>query len=126
MPLIVKKSPLRAVQMHRRFSLRLPIPITENRSDLEGRLIGFAKNISAGGLFVQTREPLGMGSKVSITFSLPSGEMKVNCRAEVVWRRARDPYSAYEAGMGLKFLDLDYQTQTLIDSFVREQSALLA
>ena len=107
--------------MYRRYQFRLPVPVTEDRGDAEGQLLGFAKNISAGGLFISAKDPPAVGSVFKLKFKLPGGETTVACQGEVVWRRERDPYSAYDSGMGVRFVNLDYRFQAVIDSFVREK-----
>ena len=74
-----------------------------------GMGLGIARNISEGGMFVETRAPQPIGSQVRITFPADSGEMA--CLAEVWYvchLLGRTPASERGPlalrGMGVRFL----------------------
>lgn len=74
-----------------------------------GMGLGIARNISEGGMFVETRAPQPIGSQVRITFPADAGEM--SCVAEVRYvchLLGRSPTSAALPlalrGMGVRFL----------------------
>jgi hypothetical protein len=74
-----------------------------------GMGLGIARNISEGGMFVETRVPQPIGSHVRITFPADAGEM--TCVAEVRYvchllGRTPSPRAATLAlrGMGVRFL----------------------
>ncbi len=74
-----------------------------------GTGLGIARNISEGGMFVETRTPQPIGSQVRITFPSESGEMA--CVAEVRYvchLLGRVPVSQRGPlalrGMGVRFL----------------------
>ena len=76
-----------------------------------GMGLGIARNISEGGMFVETRAPQPIGSQVRITFPADSGEMA--CLAEVryvchlmgkVGEERATPRVAAVRGMGVRFL----------------------
>lgn len=74
-----------------------------------GMGLGIARNISEGGMFVETRAPQPIGTQVRITFPSDSGEMA--CVAEVRYvchllGRAAEPHRGPLAlrGMGVRFL----------------------
>lgn len=73
-----------------------------------GMGLGIARNISEGGMFVETRAPQPIGSQVRITFPADSGEMA--CLAEVRYvchllGRARVGAGPLVLrGMGVRFL----------------------
>ncbi len=74
-----------------------------------GGAMGIARNISEGGLFVETRDPQPLGSQVRVTFPSPSGEMtavaEVRYVCHLLGRAASDAltHSAVH-GMGVRFL----------------------
>lgn len=59
---------------------------------------GLTKNISKGGIFIETRNPLGVGKIVTLVISRTKIEKGVMLKGEVVHRRPE--------GFGLKFLSL--------------------
>ena len=74
-----------------------------------GMGLGIARNISEGGMFVETRAPQPIGSQVRITFPSDAGEMA--CLAEVRYvchllgrAAASQPGPLALRGMGVRFL----------------------
>jgi PilZ domain len=73
-----------------------------------GMGLGIARNISEGGMFVETRAPQPIGSQVRITFPAESGEMA--CLAEVRYvchllgRATAAAGPLVLRGMGVRFL----------------------
>ncbi|GAB4295834.1 MAG: hypothetical protein Kow0090_10870 [Myxococcota bacterium] len=106
--------------MFRRFVFKLPVPVLDDGGDSDGALIGYAKNISAGGVFVKTTSPSSPGRVIKMRLDVPGSGISVRCTGEVVWNRQKDPYSPYDSGMGIKFLDLDEKLKAAIDNYVRE------
>jgi PilZ domain. len=49
-----------------------------------GNAFGIARNISEGGMFIETLDPYPLGSQLSITFSFPGNEMEMTATGEVV------------------------------------------
>jgi len=71
--------------------------------------MGVARNISEGGLFVETRDPEPLGSQVRVTFPSQSGEMtavgEVRYVCHLVGRAGGDALThAAVHGMGVRFL----------------------
>jgi PilZ domain len=74
-----------------------------------GMGLGIARNISEGGMFVETRAPQPIGTQLRITFPSDSGEMA--CIAEVRYvchllgrTTAASPGPLALRGMGVRFL----------------------
>lgn len=71
--------------------------------------LGIARNISDGGLFVETRAPQPIGSQVRITFPSDAGEMVAVAEVRYVCHllgraRTATPGPLALRGMGLRFL----------------------
>ena len=49
-----------------------------------GTAFGIARNISEGGMFIETPDPYPLGSRMQVTFSLPGGDAEMTALAEVV------------------------------------------
>jgi type IV pilus assembly protein PilZ len=60
------------------------------------RLSGRAKDLSIGGMYVQTATPLPFGSEVVVHLTLPGQKAPMSLPAVVRWSRAPE-------GMGLQF-----------------------
>lgn len=93
----------------RRLAPRLDKVIRVYLEGERGMGLGIARNISEGGMFVETRAPQPIGSHVRITFPSDAGEM--SCVAEVRYvchLLGRTPASERGPlalrGMGVRFL----------------------
>lgn len=69
---------------------------------------GFIKNISSGGLFLYTHEPLPIGSEINVRFTIPNFPQPIVARALVRWIRPyRQDTQDSVPGMGVQFLSID-------------------
>ena len=75
--------------------------------------IRVTRDVSAGGLFLNMRFPLPVGSELSVSFRLYPAEPAVACRARVTFARVG-------VGMGIQFLDLPEGARRLLERFVDE------
>jgi hypothetical protein len=74
-----------------------------------GMGLGIARNISEGGMFVETRAPQPIGSQVRITFPSESGEMTAIAEVRYVCHllgggRTADRGPLALRGMGVRFM----------------------
>ncbi len=81
-----------------------------------GVAVGVARNISEGGMFVETRDPQPLGTQVRITFQSLGGEMTAVAEVRYVCHlmgsvadAESSPRRAAVRGMGLRFLYFDVQ-----------------
>ena len=80
-------------------------------------LVAFSSNLSAGGLFVETTQPLAVGQAVSLQLTIP-GSGPIPVQGVVVWSRPQ-PSEGKPAGMGIRFSEpLDVQHGEAIDRIV--------
>ncbi len=98
---------LRAVEnrFHIRFNKAFPVIVV---SELYGDTRAVARNISAGGMFIEMADPLPLGSVITICF--PAGEGELRARGEVKHHycfnygdETGEP--AVARGIGLRFLE---------------------
>ncbi len=88
--------------IHHRMTERRKFPRAPLATQIEhaaGTLIGFSKDISLGGMFIETSEPLVVGSKVNLLFHIDSTGAAVPAKAEVL-------YEVFKVGVGVRFLDV--------------------
>ena len=71
----------------------------------------FSRNVSVGGMFLATKEPLPTGAQTTLRFPLDDGGPVIVANAEV-------RYSARKNGMGVKFAVLKPEDQNRIDLYV--------
>jgi c-di-GMP-binding flagellar brake protein YcgR len=74
-------------------------------------LLAFSRNISVGGMFLGTKDPLPTGSETILRFPLDDDGPTVVAKADV-------RYSAKGYGMGVKFTSLSPEDRSRIDVYV--------
>jgi hypothetical protein len=78
-----------------------------------GSALGVARNISEGGMFIETRDPQRLGTQVRITFPSLTGEMTAVAEVRYVCHllgltgAGATPRQAAVRGMGVRFLYFD-------------------
>ncbi len=67
----------------------------------------YATTLGAGGMFVETEEPLAAGTRLKVRFRLPGLDEVHEVEARVVWRQEADagPGGRRAPGMGIEFTD---------------------
>jgi len=70
---------------------------------------GIGRNITDAGMFVETREPFALGTRVKVTFTSPHGGAEMTLEGEVRYQcfinfARADATRAGMRGMGLKFV----------------------
>ncbi len=92
----------------RRSALRLDKVFSVWLEGQHGCGMGIARNISEGGMFVETATPHPIGSQVHVAFPSESGDMtavaEVRYVCHLVGRRPGEDVHACVHGMGLRFL----------------------
>jgi uncharacterized protein (TIGR02266 family) len=101
-----------------RVVLETDVHIAGAECDIWGR----SRNISRGGIFVESERELPPDSEVQLQFSLPEASDAIAPTAKVVWRRPASRATA--AGLGLQFLKLDRDAARRLDEYVYEHATL--
>lgn len=107
----------------RRKFIRIPVKIrmlARYEGEESGRLYFFSKNLSAGGVFLESDILLEKGTKIYVEFVLPSDQRLIIVKSEVVWIKedtGQQPFST--AGMGIRFLNLDEESKKAIVDFIK-------
>ena len=82
---------------------------------------GTARNMSRGGIFVESDHAMPPATEVALEFRLPEAKHSLAPTAQVIWHRP--PANGFGNGMGLQFLALDSDAAEEIDSFIYERAA---
>ena len=95
--------------------------------DLQGDTnfyVGFAQNVSAGGLFVASFDFHPVGTEVDVAFALPDGT-RIQTRGTVRWvREVNDATPDVWPGMGLEFQALHPEAEAAIQRFIADREPL--
>lgn len=87
--------------------------------DREAFISDFALNISKGGMFISTPEPLGVGAELNVRFKLPNARDPIQLRAKVMWVNPVDRKSKLIPGMGVSFQDLTEERRKEIEHYIQ-------
>jgi uncharacterized protein (TIGR02266 family) len=82
-------------------------------------LTDWATNISQGGLFINTRNPLPVGTGVRILIQLPGEPQAAAIEAKVTRVTDYDNHHNMVPGMGVEFTDLTAERRAELDRFVQ-------
>lgn len=86
---------------------------------------GITMDISEGGVFIATHQIYSLGTEFKLNLILGSEKLEIS--SIVVWVRAEDSsrISGEEIGMGLKFMNLDEKSLSVISAFIKKREPLL-
>ncbi len=98
-----------------RIAIEAKVELRRRRSEWHGT----ARNLSRGGVFVETDETLPAQAEVDLEFELPETPLALASTAQVIWARPAAPDLA--PGMGLRFLGLDRQMARQLSEYVEER-----
>jgi uncharacterized protein (TIGR02266 family) len=82
---------------------------------------GFVRDLSRGGVFVESLGRLPVDTELDLDFRLPDARRPLCPSAQVMWTGLHPKSRA--AGMGLRFLALDRSSTQQIDSFVHQYTS---
>lgn len=108
----------RASQVERRRSPRARLETRIDFSSESNFYTGWTRDISEGGVFIETYDLRPVGTPVDLHLELPTG-IEIEARGTVRW--LRDPINLGEEtspGMGVEFEALDEHARALIAEFV--------
>lgn len=82
-------------------------------------IFGYSKNISRSGMYIATTNPIEPGQQLELEFQLPAPlKGTARCVCEVVWKRPFGSHLPFEAGIGIKFINLPEEISVQLDEWV--------
>ena len=87
---------------------RVPKTLKVSYPTPKGFVDNHISNLSVGGLFVKTSEPLNRGEKFNLKIFLPDNKKELELSSEVIWTNREErmtPEGKLPPGMGVKFLN---------------------
>ncbi|CAM4208343.1 TIGR02266 family protein [Corallococcus sp. ZKHCc1 1396] len=86
---------------------------------VSGFVTDWAVNLSRGGLYINTQQPLPVGTVVRILVSLPGASFPVDLAGKVTRTNAQGAGPGGEVpGMAVEFVDVDDDKRSRIEAFV--------
>lgn len=104
---------IQRVDLQRKVSLKF--------KEFQGFITEYSENLSIGGMFIRTVSPPPPGTVFDFEFTLGEDYRLIHGIGEVVWVRESDEGFDRPAGMGVRFLSLDPESQKLIERIVAER-----
>lgn len=98
--------------IERRQFRRVPVSLVINYETLDQFFEDYALNISLGGVFIRSKKPLDIGTRLKIKFNLPELNDMIETTGVVAHVVNQDDG---DCGMGIRFDDLDGRSKQLID-----------
>ena len=77
-------------------------------------------NVSNGGLFIKTDNPLPLESEVKLKVILPDDTEIMEIQGQVVWVNPPTARNSFPVGMGIQFMDLMPEHKMKIEEFVQK------
>ena len=109
---------------HTRRDMRTPITlkIKFKSSNLDQFIERYSVDVSRGGIFIRTKEPLPVGTQLRFEFQLQDASSLIAGDGTVVWIREHDPARQGVApGMGVRFDKLAAESQQVLDRILSEK-----
>src|SRR6188508_1545292 len=113
------------VVANNRRDMRTPVTlkIKFKSSNLDQFIERYSVDVSRGGIFIRTKEPLPVGTNLKFEFQLQDASSLIAGEGTVVWIREHDPNRTGVApGMGVKFDKLQPQSQQVLERILTEKS----
>lgn len=112
----------------RRTSIRFDKAFPVYLAGDEGMTRGIARNISDGGMFIETREPYRLGSRVKVTFVAADTNAEITLVGEVRYQcflsyGGDGPGESQLRGMGVRFVDVEQQELGLAAPLAKDAAA---
>ena len=104
--------------------MRTPITlkIKFKSSNLDQFIERYSVDVSRGGIFIRTKEPLPVGTQLRFEFQLQDASSLIAGDGTVVWIREHDPARQGVApGMGVRFDKLAAESQKVLDRILSEK-----
>jgi uncharacterized protein (TIGR02266 family) len=112
-----KPTPPKDARADPRISLSVPVEYhTPEGDQYEGR----AGGIGGGGLFIESEDPLPVGTRLTIRFTLPTRPLDwLEAKGIVSWVCPRADQYTFSPGMGIRFTEISSDTRDRVLELVR-------
>lgn len=120
----VKKEVSKVVRKESRKEPRVSIFVRVDFKDKEDFIYYYSRNLSRGGIFIQTVDPLPPGTPIFLQLSLPGNPQPLEVESKVIWSRKEENEEGNKSipGMGIQFLRIDEQNKKILDDFLKGRS----
>lgn len=106
----------------RRRAERIDLLVRVTYQSVDELFSEFARNINEGGVFIETDDPMELGSTVALQFKLPGSDELIEVEGIVV-RTTGDDEPSDVAGMAIEFGELNSDARLRINELVKRLRA---
>ncbi len=111
----------------RRRTRRVPVQIQIRYKTADGFFQDYIRNLSLGGIFIETEKPLPMNTKLKVEFRLPELRSPITASGMVVHTlRVGQAKKSSVSGMGIRFADLEPSSKQMLESYLRTRDDVVA
>ena len=107
--------------MEKRQAPRIPLSMEVTYESEDDFQDSFLSDVSGGGLFIGTHDPLEINTKLTVCFHVPGISNSLMVKGTVVWVRGFE--SGLNPGMGVRFDHMEPEDQEKLDQYLAENSA---
>src|SRR6185436_10052576 len=114
----------RMSELHTRKEKRTPVTlkIKFKSATLDQFIERYSVDVSHGGIFIRTKDPLAVGTQLRFEFQLQDASPLISGDGTVVWTREFDPSRVGVApGMGVRFDRLAAESQAVLDRILAQK-----
>jgi len=106
-----------------RYEARLRVQF-QSGNDPDKVLSDYSVNLSTGGVFIETSEPLPVDTPLNIEFILPVDNSVITCTGRVAWLNHPEAIKNpnLPAGMGLQFMNMSMDDMDAIRQYIKNQA----
>lgn len=102
----------------RRANVRAVVRLEVQNANLQRVPLYVSANLSRGGMFLITKNPLPENTELRLRFKLPADAAAVDTLARVLWVREESPDPGKPPGMGVKFVDCSAADRQRLHQFL--------
>ncbi len=103
---------------------RVPVQLLVDYRANGHYLFDFCRDLGAGGVFIETKNPLSQGSVVELVFTLPDSKETLEAKGKVIWSQQEVAGGSAVPGMGVQFEDFTPEQRSLLQKFIDRYRAV--
>ncbi len=109
----------------RRRDRRVPVQIQIQYRSADGFFQDYIRNLSLGGIFIETEKPLPKNTKLKVEFCLPEIADPITADGIVVHtlRAGKKTQDNSVSGMGIRFSELASSSKQVLESYLQSGAA---
>jgi type IV pilus assembly protein PilZ len=112
--------PERRTDVEKRISTRVPIRVLVEYQSIDDFLADYTSNLSLGGMFIQTQQPLDLGTRFRLRLRVPGRPRPVETFGTVRWVVPDDGTPGVIPGMGVQFDDLSPSDKKTVERLLED------